>query len=135
MANLDSIKILAPISSIDNFNSLLYTDKLETDIDSITSQKSVLRYSNTVGLKSVVIDRLKENVVIEMSAKVLLNDYSRGININTISDAISNINKGNEIRFNSNFLDSAEILRADITDNIKPLQYYQIYNLVRIECH
>lgn len=123
MANLDSIKILAPISSIDNFNSLLYTDKLETDIDSITSQKSVLRYSNTVGLKSVVIDRLKENVVIEMSAKVLLNDYSRGLNINTISDAISNINKGNEIRFNSNFLDSAEILRADITDNIKPLQY------------
>lgn len=123
MANLDSIKILAPISTIDNFNNLLYTDKLETDIDSITSQKSVLRYSNTVGLKSVVIDRLKENVVIEMSAKVLLNDYSRGININTISDAISNINKGNEIRFNSNFLDSAEILRADITDNIKPLQY------------
>ena len=123
MANLDSIKILAPISTIDNFNNLLYTDKLETDIDSITSQKSVLRYSNTVGLKSVVIDRLKENVVIEMSAKVLLNDYVRGLNINTISDAISNINNGNEIRLNSTFLDTAEILRADVTDNIKPNQY------------
>lgn len=123
MANLDSIKILAPIGSIDNYNHLLYTDKLESDSDNVTSQKSVLRYSNTVGLKSVVIDRIKENVCIEMSAKVLLNDYSRGLNINTISDAIGNINKGNEIRFNSTFLDSAEILRADVTDNIKPLQY------------
>jgi len=123
MANLDSIKILAPISSVENYNKLLYTDKLESDIDNVTSQKSVLRYSNTVGLKSVVIDRIKDNVCIEMSAKVLLNDYIRGLNINTISDAINNINKGNEIRFNSTFLDSAEILRADVTDNIKPLQY------------
>jgi hypothetical protein len=123
MANLDSIKILAPISSIDNFNSLLYTDKIESDSDNISSQKSVLRHSNTIGLKSVIIDKIKDNVCIEMSAKILLNDYSRGLNINTISDAISNINKGNEITFNSTFLDTAEILRADVTDNIKPSQY------------
>lgn len=123
MANLDSIKILAPISSIDNYNSSLYTDKTESDSDCLTSQKSVLRYSNTVGLKSVVIDRIKDNVVIEMSAKTLLNDYIRGLNADTIENAISNINKGNEIRFNSTFLDTAEVLRADVTDNIKPDRY------------
>ena len=124
MANLDSIKILAPFSSIDNYNKQIYIDKLESDSDSVaTSQKTVLRYSNTIGLKSISIDRIKESVVVEMSAKVLLNDYSRGLNINTISDAIGNINKGNEITFNSTFLDTAEILRADVTDNIKPNQY------------
>ena len=71
MANLDSIKILAPISSIDSFNSLLYTDKIESDSDNISSQKSVLRHSNTPGLKSVIIDKIKDNVCIEMSAKIL----------------------------------------------------------------
>ena len=124
MANLDSIKILAPLSSIDNYNKQIYIDKLESDSDSVaTSQKTVLRYSNTVGLKSISIDRIKESVVVEMSAKVLLNDYSRGLNIDTIETAISNINNGNEIMFNSTFLDSAELLRLDVTDNIKPIGY------------
>jgi hypothetical protein len=123
MSILDSIKIISPLSSIDSINNLLFTNKTETNKDIVISEKLQLNYSNTIGLKSIVIDKIKDNLIIEMSAKILLNDYIRGLNINSISDAISNINKGNEIKLNNTFLDSAEVLRLDITDNIRPNGY------------
>lgn len=120
MATLDSIKILAPLGTVGGFNPDLYRHQTESEFNRQTTDKSVLRGSNTVGLKSVTIDRMKDNIVLEMSAKVLLNDYSRGLTVDTVEMAIANINRSGDIKLTPDFIGQADVLRIDVTDNIRP---------------
>ena len=72
------------------------------------------------GLNRISIDKLSNTTTIEVSAKILKQNYIEGINKNTINEVIDNINSHNIVKFNSNnLIDNATILRMDVTDNVK----------------
>ena len=72
------------------------------------------------GLNRISIDKLSNTTTIEVSAKILEQNYIEGINKNTINEVIDNINSHNIVKFNTNnLIDNATLLRMDITDNVK----------------
>jgi hypothetical protein len=72
------------------------------------------------GLNRISIDKLSNTTTIEVSAKILKQNYIEGINKNTLNEVIDNINSHNIVKFNSNnLIDKATILRMDVTDNVK----------------
>ena len=72
------------------------------------------------GLNRISIDKLSNTTTIEVSAKILKQNYFEGINKNTLNEVIDNINSHNIVKFNSNnLIDNATILRMDVTDNVK----------------
>lgn len=123
MVNLDSTKILVSSDVVNNFNHNLFIrePKISGEGVIITDKLNLHKDTPIHGLKSIVIDKLNNNLQIELSAKILGNDYPKGININTIDKAVNTINKTGIINFNvSKFIEAAEVLRCDVTDNIKP---------------
>ena len=121
MIALDSIKLQIPneciMSFSDNDPRMLTSDKsLGGDyLYTLREQKGLKDF----GVKSQTMFADKFNLCI--SAKVLLDDYSKGININTIEQAFQNIKKVSAFDFNINdCIDKAEVLTCDVTQNITP---------------
>jgi hypothetical protein len=85
----------------------------------ILKQKRVLSSDyKVIGLKNIEVTT--NNLLIELSAKILKENYYEGINKNTVSQMVDNINGCKSIKLNTNkFLDSAKVLRCDVTDNLK----------------
>ena len=54
------------------------------------------------GLNRISIDKLSNTTTIEVSAKILKQNYIEGINKNTINEVIDNINSHNIVKFNTN---------------------------------
>lgn len=121
MQNLDSTKLLIPTNAIDSFDSKSFY--LDTRHDSVTnSTQTNLKLKpdciDKLGLKSVIINKDTEQTFIELSAKVLREQYPLGINSNTIEQALHNIS-GQAVSFNvPRVLDTAQVLRADFTENV-----------------
>jgi hypothetical protein len=119
MVKLDSIKIKAPNHVLNGFNS----DLLERDtkhskgvlIKDISQIKSI-----DFGFNSFSLNNLTNDFIIELSAKILKSDYADGINQNNFDRVVDAINKNKFLNINIDaFYNSAELLRADVTDNIK----------------
>jgi hypothetical protein len=127
MANLDSTKLLVKTDLISSVSDS-FLNKYVAQKGVVYSDTLQLTRSNVLGLKSVIIDNIKKDITIEMSAKILGPDYSKGININTIDQAIEAINKSGLIKLNTNkLIDTAEVLRCDVTDNIQPDMIGEIF--------
>ncbi len=121
MVRLDSIKLLVKNDVINSYGNQFLDTRTNNGDGILLSDKSSLNKTGLNGFKNVIIDKRNDTASFEFSAKILGSDYFEGINQNTIHKAIETINKTNLIDLNVNkFLDTAEILRADITDNIKP---------------
>jgi len=121
MLNLDSIKISFDSAAIQRHSNQFLSKSTWNADGEIMSESKQLSKIDCNGFKSVSIDSLNGKTTIELSAKILKENYHFGINKNTIENVISNINRHGAIQIDSNkFLDSAEICRCDITDNIKP---------------
>lgn len=121
MVKLDSIKLLVKNDVINSYgDQFLSTSTVNID-GVLLSDKLSLSKTGLNGFKNVIIDQRNNTSSFEFSAKILASDYFEGINKNTIQNAVEMINKTKLIDVDVNrFLDNAEILRADITDNIKP---------------
>lgn len=119
MIRLDSTKITLPTQSILSLSDRFQrSTKVEQGV--IISDKSDFKTKDIIGLKSISIDNLNHTAVVEFSAKILGSDYIEGVNKNTIQMVVENINTSKIVKFDTNcFLDTAEILRCDVTDNIK----------------
>jgi len=121
MVRLDSIKLLVKNDVINSYGNQFLDTRTNNGDGILLSDKSSLNKTGLNGFKNVIIDKRNDTASFEFSAKILGSDYFEGINQNTIQKAIENINKTGLIDLNVNkFLDTAEILRVDITDNIKP---------------
>ena len=119
MVNLDSIKLLVSNDTIDFISKDGQIDKgIFKGIknkDKVNFDKIGIR-----GLNRISIDKLSNTTTIEVSAKILKQNYFEGINKNTLNEVIDNINSHNIVKFNSNnLIDKATILRMDVTDNVK----------------
>lgn len=122
MVNLDSTKLIVGGEVINNFNKDLFrfsSDK-NSNNEKLTD-KAILSNTPIHGLKSIVIDNFNNKLQLELSAKILGNNYPKGLNINTITQAVDTINKSGIVSIDKyKFFDAAEILRCDVTDNVKP---------------
>jgi len=85
----------------------------------LLKQKRVLSSNyKIIGLKNIEVTT--NNLIIELSAKILKDSYYEGINKNTIIQLVDNLNDCKSIKLNANkFIDSAKVLRCDIADNLK----------------
>ena len=128
MVRLDSVKILLPnevintLSDYGQINKGMFNDKINKD--NVVFSKIQFR-----GLNKIVVDYVSNETTLEVSAKILKQNYIEGINKNTIVEVIENINETNLINFDTNkFIDSATFLRLDVTDNVKiPGDNTQLY--------
>jgi hypothetical protein len=76
------------------------------------------------GIKSILFDNIHESLKLQFSAKVLNDDYFKGININTIENAINNINQLGVIDIDSNTLiDKGIFHNIDNTNNVDMCNY------------
>jgi hypothetical protein len=120
MVNLDSTKLLVKTDVINGISGAFLHKQVQqnnrvfTDVSQITN-------TGILGLKSIMVDNLHHEATVEFSAKILGADYPKGVNINTIGQAIETINKSGLIDLNvPKFIDTAQVLRCDVTDNIQP---------------
>jgi len=121
MTNLDSIKIQLPndclLSLGDRFNHTQSIDNKGRELQN----KSTLTTTGLLGFKGVIVDNQKGVSTFEFSAKILGENYPQGINLNTITQVAENINNSKQLTVDVNrFIENAEVLRLDVTDNIRP---------------
>lgn len=130
MVRLDSIKILVPVTSINDIKTNHFIESKKNKDDNIISE--ILSADNLgFGINRIAIDKRANNMTLDLSAKALMNDYANGININTYEQLISNINNlpNKIINLNSNEIyNKGLLLKADVTDNVKINYSGNIYN-------
>ena len=120
MIRLDSCKFLTDFEVIEDIKLQHFDREIRMNGTSqILKQKRVLSSDyKVIGLKNIEVTT--NNLLIELSAKILKENYYEGINKNTVSQMVDNINGCKSIKLNTNkFLDSAKVLRCDVTDNLK----------------
>lgn len=122
--HLDSIKLIVPIDALEY---LTPTETAETAIitnspyqEVILSKLLKIRKENLAfGVNYIGIDVIGEEIIIELSAKVLQEQYFDLITINTIEHAIHNLNKSKGIKLKSDYvIENSKLLRADVTSDI-----------------
>lgn len=140
MAKLDSVKIKAPETTITNLYLDVFDREKKVSSDGeIIKDRYILNKNktlNTVGIKAIEVNRTSQEILLELSAKVLKDQYYKLINENTIEECLGNVNQSNAIKLNvNNFIDSAEVLRCDVTTNLQITKnindYLNILNCLR----
>lgn len=122
MVNFDSLHLMINSDdSLSYFNNNSFTEQIERDGDWILSNKLVLKNdSKCHGLKNIIYDRLRKEYKIELSAKILRENYYDLINRNTIEQVTEKLNKNLGIKFHTEkFIDNAIVLKCDTTDNLR----------------
>lgn len=119
MTSFDSIKIL--IDHPVNHKNGFIRNYTEDDTGDVIDDKLSLhnQTERPHGVKNIIINRSSGNTMIEISAKILNEDYLEGINLNQLDRVVDTINNSNLISLSSNALDDAEVLRGDINKNIE----------------
>jgi len=120
MIRLDSCKFLIDFEVIEDIKLQHFDSEIRMNgASQILKQKRVLSSDyKVIGLKNIEVTT--NNLIIELSAKILKENYYEGINKNTVSQMVDNINGCKSIKLNANkFIDSAKVLRCDVTDNLK----------------
>lgn len=123
MVNLDSVKIGFSKSLVSSLNHDYFLKNVEMSNEGVVLRdRLVCKVDKSIlGLKQIEFNEVSQKGTIEFSAKFLGRDYPKGININTISQVVDKLNKSGIIQFHSNsFIERSEVLRCDVTDNIKP---------------
>lgn len=118
MTSFDSIKILIdhPVNHKNGFIRNYTVDDTGDVVDDKLSLHN--QTERPYGVKNIIINRSSGNTIIELSAKILSEDYLEGINLNQLDRIVDTINNSNLISLSSNALDDAEVLRGDINKNI-----------------
>ena len=120
--HLDSCKFTVPADAIVELSPSATTSHPiiddETD-EVIGSCRKVKRNHLAFGVKSVVVHPGADEVVIELSAKVLRERYFELITHNTIEQALDYLNESNGIILNKTFiLEHGQLLRVDATSDL-----------------
>jgi hypothetical protein len=103
----------------------IYTEKFSTNM------------APGIGFKRVTFDTKKNEAILELSAKVLKDQYFELININTIERVFSEVNQVSPVTFDiGKAIDTTRVLTMDCTDNLKlsrePAEYLNALNQIRI---
>ena len=146
MVKLDSINLLLhDTSCIYNLDKSLFTLQKSSKNDTVISNKAIYA-GKDIGLHRIDIDNLYHAIKIQLSSKILKENYFDLININTIENVVDNINLNPAIQFDKNkFIENALLLKADVTDNlpvkdsisryIESLYFYRLNHKYKIDSY
>lgn len=118
MIRLDSTKIEVPLGTIKQrnyscFQSCIIEDDKQREVKRTAELKPDVK---AVGLNSVKVDYLNEVCVLQLSSKILYDDYAEGININNIEQVLHNVAATGIIEFwPSAFIEQGSIFQTDET--------------------
>ncbi len=121
----DRLKIIAPLDCIKSLdtepNNVLYkpiVDKFTKDI--IFEDYHMLGNKN-YGIRRSTILESKDQVELDFSAKILLDDYNKLVSINNIEQCLERYNEVTPLKLNiQKFIDSAKVINCDTTQMIYP---------------
>jgi hypothetical protein len=125
MVKFDTLKLKFSSDVIEDINlDFFYSVEKKTMEDDLLSKKLVLAKQSYLGLKNIEFNCLGKDTiaegVIELSAKILKQNYYDLINKNTIEQVVDNLNSYNFVKFDKyRFIDTVEVCRADVTENLK----------------
>lgn len=123
MIRFDSIKILAPLESVTDFNTNHFKEDIQT-FNGTETRNTLTAQNLDFGFNRLQIDYKANNLIIECSAKALKNDYPEGININTYGQLIDRLNDTKVVLLNPNVIyNEGKLLRCDVTDNVNFTEY------------
>lgn len=129
MITLDSIKIHAPCDVLTDINLNRFDNQqgVSRAHGQQIKNKDYARGTIT-GLKAVEINNIDQSLTIELSAKILLDDYSQLININNIERVFDTVNKSGLITIDKTRINEFDVHSIDSTKNLKgdhrPKQYF-----------
>ena len=140
MLTLDSNKLQIPIGIIKGWDRSKFHLNTKTDETGIIGERYTVKPSEVhevLGLKSISYSPASESFVIETSAKILKEEYPKGISLNTFERLIDEITKTNIIDIDCNDVyDKGHFFSFDITNNIimdrdNLMPYFEALNTVR----
>lgn len=143
MIRLDSTRIKLPFEVLQTINKSLFFEQKTTKGGVVLSDKAVLQCP-ALGVKRIDIDNLKEEVLIEFSAKVLKDRYHDLLSIDTIEQCFDTINSTGAVKLIvTDAISKADVLRCDVTKNlhmpgmVKPyidtLNHLRVNNRYKVE--
>jgi hypothetical protein len=126
MIRLDRIKIKNPLDALSEYDKSLFHEVTKTDtstgqiIENYSNLKKNIGLDRTLGIKQIKINHSFEELIIELSAKVLKEKYLDLISRKSLENVIENINNSKVIRLDkTKFIGSAEVLSLDVTRDIR----------------
>lgn len=122
MVTLDTIGLmLNDFDAITHLDESCFLTKIINDGDNRVSERDELKeISKIKGLNFVRVDRISGKINLEISGKILKENYHEGININSIENVIYNLNKNSGIKFDTDkIINQAIVMRCDCTDNLQ----------------
>jgi transposase-like protein len=118
--NIDSIKIRLPVECLVNYKEIAF-DTITTDSMQLPGSKIQykLNTKKPLGLKDIVLNQTQGYATLEMSAKILKENYFSLLNLNTIENAFDNVNASGLIQLNiPSSVENAAVLRCDVTTDL-----------------
>ena len=139
MIRLDSVKFLIGSDSIQHIdtNRMVLNQTTEPGTGDIYIENYTTNMAPGIGFKRVSFNTKKNEAILELSGKVLRDQYYELINKNTIERVFSEVNKCSPVTFNvGSAIDKARVLSMDCTDNLKlsrePAEYINSLSSIRI---
>ncbi|GAH93292.1 unnamed protein product, partial [marine sediment metagenome] len=128
MPNLDSVKLKAPPDCIRNISktNLLKAELSKGDTDLGVRYKTDRSSALSEGVKSIALDG-GGNILVELSAKVLGDNYHKLINLDTIEQTVNAIDNLWLSLDTNKFIETAEVLRCDCSNDLtvsQPINEY-----------
>lgn len=117
---IDSLKVRFPMSCVQDFSPAAY-ETIETN--SVQYAEPEIKYRLNVkkplGIKDISFNQTKGFAILEMSAKVLKENYFKLIDCNTIQNAFDNVNASGLIRINTtDAIEQSQVLKCDVTSDL-----------------
>jgi hypothetical protein len=121
MVRLDSVKVEIPIEYLKWFRDDVYNEAYLVSNGEVVKDDRVLKddVKKIPGLKEITIKGLHKKIHIETSGKILREKYYEGLNLNTVEYWLDTINKSGLIKIDRKALSDMDVLRCDVSDNLK----------------
>jgi hypothetical protein len=138
MIRLDSVKLLVGSDSIQHIdtNRMVLNQTTEPGTGDIFIENYSTNMAPGIGFKRVSYNSKKSEAILELSAKVLKDQYFELINKNTIERVFSEVNKISPVTFDiQKAIDTTRVLSMDCTNNLimlnEPADYLSALNQIR----
>lgn len=114
------MKIHAPADIITDYNTGAFRTTYGTLTGCTDINSTISTANGTIsGLKSIKIDHSKNDLQLELSAKILLDDYYKLINLDTIEQVFDTVNRSGIVTIDKARINEFDVHSLDTTKNIK----------------
>ena len=121
MITADSISFQVSNDSLKRIDRKQFLNAITFDGEGKEIVNKLYLKDQSLGLKNISISKRNYSTEIELSSKILKENYKDLIHKNNIELVVKKINDLGAVQFDTNeFIDSALVHRIDITNNLKP---------------